>query len=88
MRRWLIPAGIIVVLAIFLLSGYNNLVRLNEAVNSSWSQLETSCSKSGVDPEPGSNSEGYAAHEEEIFTQVRSEVKVSGAATVSGGSPG
>ena len=32
MRRWLIPAGIIVVLAIFLLSGYNNLVRLNEAV--------------------------------------------------------
>ncbi|HPU35706.1 MAG TPA: LemA family protein [Bacillota bacterium] len=85
MRRWLIPAGIIVVLAIFLLSGYNNLVRLNEAVNSSWSQVENQLQRrADLIPNLVQTVKGYAAHEEEIFTQVaEARSKLAGAATVS-----
>ena len=69
----------------FLLSGYNNLVRLNEAVNSSWSQVENQLQRrADLIPNLVQTVKGYAAHEEEIFTQVaEARSKLAGAATVS-----
>jgi LemA protein len=40
MRRWLVPVGIIIILGLMLISGYNGLVREAENVDSKWSQVE------------------------------------------------
>ncbi len=85
MRKLLIPAGIILILAILIIPGYNNLVRLSESVNSSWSQVENQLQRrADLIPNLVQTVKGYATHEEEIFTQVaEARAKLAGAATVS-----
>jgi len=85
LRKLLIPAGIILILAILIIPGYNNLVRLSESVNSSWSQVENQLQRrADLIPNLVQTVKGYATHEEEIFTQVaEARAKLAGAATVS-----
>ncbi|MDD4170116.1 MAG: LemA family protein [Prolixibacteraceae bacterium] len=84
MRKWLVPVAIIVILAMMLIPGYNSLVRLSEGVNSSWSQVENQLQRrADLIPNLVQTVKGYAAHEEQIFTQVaEARAKLSGAATV------
>ncbi len=64
--------------------GYNNLVQLSESVDSSWSQVENQLQRrADLIPNLVQTVKGYAAHEEEIFTQVaEARAKLAGAATV------
>ncbi|OPX90167.1 MAG: LemA family protein [Pelotomaculum sp. PtaB.Bin104] len=84
MRKWLIPVVIIVVLGLLMVSGYNNLVRLSEGVNSSWSQVQNQLQRrADLIPNLVQTVKGYAAHEEQIFTQVaEARAKLAGATTV------
>lgn len=84
MKKWLLPVGIIVILAMILSSGYNNLVKLSEGVNSRWSQVENQLQRrADLIPNLVQTVKGYAAHEEGIFTQVaEARAKLAGAATV------
>ncbi|TEB06509.1 LemA family protein [Pelotomaculum schinkii] len=84
MKKWLVPVGIIVVLVIILSSGYNNLVKLSEGVNSSWSQVQNQLQRrADLIPNLVQTVKGYAAHEQDIFTQVaEARSKLAGAATV------
>lgn len=84
MKKWLIPVVIIIILVMLTFPGYNNLVRLSESVDSSWSQVENQLQRrADLIPNLVQTVKGYAAHEEEIFTQVaEARAKLSGAATV------
>lgn len=71
MKKWLIPVGIIVILAMILGSGYNNLVTLSESVDSSWSQVENQLQRrADLIPNLVSTVKGYAEHESEVFTEI------------------
>lgn len=71
MKKWLIPVGIIVILAMILGSGYNNLVSLSETVNSSWSQVENQLQRrADLIPNLVNTVKGYAEHESAVFTEI------------------
>lgn len=71
MKKWLIPVGIIVILAMILGSGYNNLVSLSETVDSSWSQVENQLQRrADLIPNLVNTVKGYAEHESEVFTEI------------------
>ncbi|EHL08891.1 LemA family protein [Desulfitobacterium hafniense DP7] len=71
MKKWLIPVGIIIILAMILGSGYNNLVTLSETVDSSWSQVENQLQRrADLIPNLVNTVKGYAEHESEVFTDV------------------
>jgi len=63
-----------VILLIFILrgcSGYNNLVTLREQVNRDWSNVENVYQRrADLIPNLVNTVKGYAAHEQETFTQV------------------
>jgi LemA protein len=67
---------IVVVVALVLLvfrgcSGYNNLVKLREQVNRDWANVENVYQRrADLIPNLVSTVKGYAAHEQETFTQV------------------
>lgn len=85
MKKWLIPVGVVVVLILFLISGYNSVVKMSESVDSSWSQVENQLQRrADLIPNLVQTVKGYAAHEEGIFTQVAdARARLAGAATVS-----
>lgn len=85
MRKWLVPVGIIIILALMLIPGYNRLVREAENVDSKWSQVENQLQRrQDLIPNLVQTVKGYAAHEEEIFTQVaEARADLAGAATLS-----
>ncbi len=71
----LVAAGIILLLIIFLgiwfISGYNRVVRLDEAVKASWRQVDTVLQRRyDLIPNLVNTVKGYAAHEREIFTEI------------------
>ncbi len=71
MKKWFIPIGIVVVLAFFLMSGYNGLVVMNEEVNGKWSQVENQLQRrADLIPNLVETVKGYAAHETEVFTAL------------------
>lgn len=71
MKKWLIPVGVIIILAMILGSGYNNLVTLSETVDSSWSQVENQLQRrADLIPNLVNTVKGYAEHESEVFTDV------------------
>ena len=63
--------GVVVVLALLLISGYNSMVSLNENVDSKWSQVENQLQRrADLIPNLVNTVKGYAAHEQEIFTDL------------------
>lgn len=79
-----ITIGVVVVLALVLISGYNSLVGLNENVDGKWSQVENQLQRrADLIPNLVNTVKGYAAHEQEIFTQLAdARAKMAGAASV------
>ncbi|HWQ89877.1 MAG TPA: LemA family protein [Desulfitobacteriaceae bacterium] len=84
MKKWLIPIAVVVILAVMLISGYNNLVQSSETVNSNWSQVQNQLQRrADLIPNLVETVKGYAAQEKDIFTQVAEDrAKLAGAATV------
>lgn len=88
MRKLLIPLGIIVgffiILAIIFAPKYNQFVNLEEEVNQKESQIETQLQRRGdLIPNLVSTVQGYASHEEEIFTDIAdARSRLSGAGNV------
>ena len=71
MKKWLIPIAVVVILGMMLISGYNNLVKISESVNSSWSQVQNQLQRrADLIPNLVETVKGYAAQEKDIFTQV------------------
>lgn len=67
----LIVLGVIVVLALFLISLYNRLVRLRNTVRSSWSDIDVQLKKRfDLVPNLVEAVKGYAAHEKGVFEKV------------------
>ncbi len=83
MKKWLIPVVVIAVIAIMFITGYNSLVSLEENINGKWSQIENQLQRRyDLIPNLVATVKGYAAHEQEIFTQVaEARAKLAGAAT-------
>jgi len=84
MKKWLIPVGIIVLLGVMMISGYNNLVKTSESVNGSWSQVQNQLQRrADLIPNLVQTVKGYATQEKEIFTEVaEARAKLAGATTV------
>ena len=69
-NRW-IWIGVIVVLVLFLVSGYNKMVRLDEAVKSQWAQVENVYQRrADLIPNLVNTVKGYADFEKSTLTQV------------------
>lgn len=72
MKKGLIITLVIVaLLALWIFSGYNSLVTLNENVDSKWSQVENQLQRrADLIPNLVETVKGYAAQEQNIFTAV------------------
>lgn len=83
MRKWIVPIAIVVILALMAVSGYNNLVTMSENVNGKWSQIDNQLQRrADLIPNLVSTVKGYAAQEQQIFTQVaEARSKLAGAGT-------
>lgn len=83
MKKWLAPVAIIIVILLILGSGYNGLVNAAENVDGKWSQIDNQLQRRmDLIPNLVNTVKGYAAHEEQIFTQVaEARAKLAGAMT-------
>ena len=63
--------AVVVLLIFWVMGSYNSLVSLNENVDSQWQQVETQYQRR-VDLIPNlvNTVKGYAAHEQELFTEI------------------
>ena len=63
--------AIVVVLVIFFGGQWNNLVKLDEDVNSAWAQVENQVKRrADLIPNIVETVKGYASHEKETFTEI------------------
>lgn len=85
MKKWLISVGIIVLLGVMMISGYNNLVKTSESVNGSWSQVQNQLQRrADLIPNLVQTVKGYATQEKDIFIEVaEARAKLAGATNVS-----
>jgi LemA protein len=71
MKTGYIVIGILVLLAIVVVAGYNNLVVLETAVDASWAQVDNQLQRrADLIPNLVATVKGYAAHEQEIFIEI------------------
>jgi LemA protein len=84
MRKWIIPAAIVVIIVGMLVSGYNGLVGMAEIVSGKWSNIETQLQRrADLIPNLVQIVKGYAAQEKDIFTEVaEARAKLAGAQSV------
>jgi len=76
--------AVIAVFGLIVLSSYNGLVSAEETVNSAWSQVENQLQRRlDLIPNLVNTVKGYAAHEEQVFTEVtEAREKLIGAGSV------
>ncbi|MCK4852042.1 MAG: LemA family protein [Candidatus Omnitrophica bacterium] len=75
MKKLWITLGVIALIILlaagWLISGLNQVVRLDEAVNSAWAQVENQLQRrNDLVPNLVNTVKGYAAHEKDVFTRV------------------
>lgn len=67
----LIVLGLVVLLALFVIFGYNRLVTLRNRVDNSWSQIDVQLRRRyDLIPNLVETVKGYAAHEKTVFEEV------------------
>lgn len=70
-RGWLIAGAVIVVVAIWAISGWNSLVSMDEQVNGKWANVETQYQRrADLIPNLVNTVKGYAEHEKSTLTDV------------------
>jgi LemA protein len=85
LKTLLIIIAVILVITLPIISSYNNLVSLEQKVEQSASNIDTNLQRrSDLIPNLVNTVKGYAAHEEEIFTDIaEARSKLAGATNVS-----
>lgn len=83
-KTLMIIIAVVVIFAGIIMSGYNNLVSMNENVNGKWSQVENQLQRrNDLIPNLVNTVKGYAAHESDVFKAVSdARAKLGGAKTV------
>jgi len=82
--KWIIPVGIIVLLALWGMSFYNSLVGLNESADAQWAKVETQYQRR-FDLIPGlvNSVKGILTQEQKVFSDIaEARTKYSGAQSV------
>ncbi len=70
-RTGIIIVAAIIVFGILLANSYNNLIELEENVDSAWAQVENVLKRrADLIPNLVNTVKGYASHEEEVLTQI------------------
>ena len=68
---WIIPVGIIVILVIWAIRGYNGMVEMDEQVQNKWANVETQYQRrADLIPNLVSTVKGYAKHEQQTLEDV------------------
>ena len=68
---WIIPVGIIVLLGLWAMGGYNSMVTMDESVQNKWANVETQYQRrADLIPNLVSTVKGYAKHEQETLEGV------------------
>ena len=68
---WIIPVGIIVVLVMWAIGGYNGMVKMDEQVQNKWANVETQYQRrADLIPNLVSTVKGYAKHEQQTLENV------------------
>ena len=68
---WIIPVGIIVVLVMWAIGGYNGMVKMDEQVQNKWANVETQYQRrADLIPNLVSTVKGYAKHEQQTLEDV------------------
>lgn len=71
-KSWII-VGLVAILAIFVVSQYNNLVTLETSVDAKWAQVENQLQRrADLIPNLVNTVKGYASHEEKVFSDIAS----------------
>ncbi|MDD5455415.1 MAG: LemA family protein [Candidatus Margulisbacteria bacterium] len=87
-NNWLLVLGIILAVVVVgilsYINVYNSLVRMDESINTQWSQVENQMQRRyDLIPNLISTVKGYATHEKEIFENIAaSRAKLAGAKTI------
>lgn len=68
---WIIPVGILVVVVLWAIGGYNGMVKMDEQVQNSWANVETQYQRrADLIPNLVSTVKGYAKHEQQTLEEV------------------
>ena len=68
---WIIPVGILVVIVLWAIGGYNGMVKMDEQVQNSWANVETQYQRrADLIPNLVSTVKGYAKHEQHTLEEV------------------
>ena len=68
---WIIPVGIIVILVMWAIGGYNGMVKMDEQVQNKWANVETQYQRrADLIPNLVSTVKGYAKHEQQTLENV------------------
>lgn len=70
-QAWIIPGIIVLIVLIWAVANFNALVRIRQQVRESWSGIDTELKRRyDLIPNLVATVKGYAAHENEVLTQV------------------
>ena len=68
---WIIPVGILVVVVLWAIGGYNGMEKMDEQVQNSWANVETQYQRrAALIPNLVSTVKGYAKHEQQTLEDV------------------
>ena len=68
---WMIPVGILVLVVLWAIGGYNGMVKMDEQVQNSWANVETQYQRrADLIPNLVSTVKGYAKHEQQTLEEV------------------
>lgn len=81
---FIVGAGLVLLLAVFVISAYNGLVTLRQRVKNAWAQVDVQLKRRyDLIPNLVNTVKGYASHERETFEQItRARSQAMGAQTV------
>ena len=68
---WIIPVAIVVVIVLWVIGGYNGMVKMDEQVQNKWANVETQYQRrADLIPNLVSTVKGYAKHEQQTLEDV------------------